>query len=204
MVRKTKEQSVQTREKIINAARNIFFQCGVSRSSLEAVAQAANMTRGAIYWHFKDKEELFLAVQINSLISVIENMEAAHSLMCDVDPLERIEVLLCQFFQIVNDDLDVRMVIETIVLRCEQSFGPVNNRTAIHKEVARCLAKLEIAYNEAAGLGILRPNLKPQLVTLDTWAFAYGLLYGQLSRINRFASHYRDLISSHIALRRCS
>lgn len=202
MARKTKEQALQTREKIINAARGVFFQNGVSRSSLNAVARAASMTRGAIYWHFKDKEELFLAVQMNSLNSVVEDMKSAYRLKRYADPLERIEALLCRFFEIVNEDLDVRMVIETIVLRHEESSGPIDTPLTSHEEVERCLAKLESTYNEAASLGMLLPELEPKLITLDTWAFAYGLLYGQLSRINWFTSRYRDLISSHIALRR--
>ena len=57
MVRKTKEEAEQTRKDILNAARIVFHECGVSRSSLEKIAKAAGVTRGAIYWHFKDTEK---------------------------------------------------------------------------------------------------------------------------------------------------
>ena len=55
MVRKTKEEAEQTRKELIQAARRVFHQCGVSRSTLEKIAKAAGVTRGAVYWHFKDK-----------------------------------------------------------------------------------------------------------------------------------------------------
>lgn len=59
-MRKTKEQAEQTRQKILNAARKMFFQNGVAKTSLEHIAKEAGVTRGAIYWHFKDKTALFL------------------------------------------------------------------------------------------------------------------------------------------------
>jgi TetR/AcrR family acrAB operon transcriptional repressor len=40
-------------------AMRLFSQQGVSSTSLAQIAQAAGVTRGAIYWHFKDKSDLF-------------------------------------------------------------------------------------------------------------------------------------------------
>ena len=40
----------------------MFRERGVTRTSLAEVATAAGMTRGAVYWHFKDKADLFRAM----------------------------------------------------------------------------------------------------------------------------------------------
>jgi TetR/AcrR family acrAB operon transcriptional repressor len=58
-VRRTKKESEQTRRQIIAAARRVFARQGVRRTTLEEVARAAGVTRGAIYWHFAGKTELF-------------------------------------------------------------------------------------------------------------------------------------------------
>ena len=58
MVRRTKEEAQETRNSILDAAERVFFEKGVSRTSLADIAQAAGVTRGAIYWHFAHKSDL--------------------------------------------------------------------------------------------------------------------------------------------------
>lgn len=62
MVRKTKEDAEATRCSILDAAEQLFYGQGVSRTSLQDIAAAAGVTRGAIYWHFKDKSDVFIAM----------------------------------------------------------------------------------------------------------------------------------------------
>lgn len=61
-MRKTKKDMQITREKIIQAGFDCFFENGYEATSLTAIAQAAGVTRGAIYWHFEDKKDLYRAV----------------------------------------------------------------------------------------------------------------------------------------------
>lgn len=50
------------RERLLDAAVEELFEYGYSGTSLQAIAKRAGLTRGAIYWNFKDKQELFLAL----------------------------------------------------------------------------------------------------------------------------------------------
>ncbi len=52
----------ETRERILQSAAAVFARKGFERSTLDAVAADAGMTKGAIYWHFKSKNELFFAL----------------------------------------------------------------------------------------------------------------------------------------------
>jgi AcrR family transcriptional regulator len=47
---------------LINAAMDLFASYGYRGTSLSRIARAAGVTKGALYWHFTDKEEFFLAV----------------------------------------------------------------------------------------------------------------------------------------------
>jgi len=58
MVRKTWAEAQITRQRILDAAREIFLAQGFAGSSLQQVADAAGLTRGAIYWHFNNKKQL--------------------------------------------------------------------------------------------------------------------------------------------------
>lgn len=62
MARCTKEKALETRERILDAAEDVFDARGVSKTSLADVAAAAGLTRGAIYWHFTNKADLFEAM----------------------------------------------------------------------------------------------------------------------------------------------
>lgn len=61
-MRKTKAEAQHTREALLQAALEIFYQRGVAQASLQEIAATAGVTRGALYWHFKNKEDLFDAL----------------------------------------------------------------------------------------------------------------------------------------------
>lgn len=61
-MRKTKTEALKTKEHLMLAALETFHQKGIARTSLNEIAQAAGVTRGALYWHFKNKEDLFDAL----------------------------------------------------------------------------------------------------------------------------------------------
>ena len=58
-MRKTKAEAQKTREQLLQSALDTFFLHGVAKTPLQAIARNAGVTRGALYWHFKNKEELF-------------------------------------------------------------------------------------------------------------------------------------------------
>ncbi|MET0517791.1 MAG: TetR family transcriptional regulator [Burkholderiaceae bacterium] len=74
MARKTKQEAQETRHSILDAAERLFQLHGVSSTSLQQIAQEAQVTRGAIYWHFKDKAELFDAMMQRATMPLEQGM----------------------------------------------------------------------------------------------------------------------------------
>lgn len=78
MPRRTKEDALATRNALLDAAEHVFLRQGVAGTSLNDIAEAAGTTRGAIYWHFKDKADLFnammdrVAMPLQQALSLIE------------------------------------------------------------------------------------------------------------------------------------
>lgn len=62
MARKKKEEAQQTRQQLIEAAIGQFATRGVASTTLTDIADAAKVTRGAVYWHFNSKAEIFNAI----------------------------------------------------------------------------------------------------------------------------------------------
>jgi AcrR family transcriptional regulator len=54
------ERREETREQVLAAAASMFARHGFHATSLEAIAEEAGFSRGAVYYNFADKEELFL------------------------------------------------------------------------------------------------------------------------------------------------
>jgi AcrR family transcriptional regulator len=60
MPRQTREKIQATRDKVLLGALDVFSKKGFSRSTLEDIAKHIHMTRGVVYWHFKDKQDLMI------------------------------------------------------------------------------------------------------------------------------------------------
>jgi len=86
MARVTKEEALETRNRILDAAETIFERQGVARTSLADIAAEANVTRGAVYWHFKNKADVFNAM-CERVRLPMEEMGAAGTCEGVADPL---------------------------------------------------------------------------------------------------------------------
>ncbi len=206
MVRKTKEEAEQTRKAIIDAARRVFHECGVVRSTLEKIAKAAGVTRGAVYWHFSNKAELFFAMREDVFAPMIERVDALLYSPVFTNPLDAIEASVTEFFHVLQDSAVVREVFEIMISRCEY----VDEFACIQEEVGRpalnFLEKMIKMYRLAAERGLLRPGISPEDAARDTWAFTSGLLNLMLGcrRGLGMETEVPGMIRAHMALRRVS
>ena len=86
MARSTKKEALETRSRILDAAEDVFHARGVSQTSLADIAAAADLTRGAIYWHFENKSDLFNAMCERVKLPLDEIM-SAQTEQRETDPL---------------------------------------------------------------------------------------------------------------------
>ncbi len=73
MARRTKAEAARTRQRIITAALALFYEKGYFRTTFADIARRIRLTKGAVYWHFRGKPELLLA-----LIAHMEETRVAH------------------------------------------------------------------------------------------------------------------------------
>lgn len=111
MVRRSKEDALATRNALLDAAERVFLAQGVAGTSLHDIAVAAGTTRGAIYWHFKDKADLFNAMMDRvtlPLEGAMRELESAHG----TDPLPALRQSLRQALHQTVADPQTRRVFE--------------------------------------------------------------------------------------------
>jgi AcrR family transcriptional regulator len=59
---KNELRTIQTRGRLVAAARTLFARNGYAMTSTDAIIDEAGVTRGALYHHYRDKADLFEAV----------------------------------------------------------------------------------------------------------------------------------------------
>ncbi|PIT42345.1 TetR family transcriptional regulator [Snodgrassella alvi] len=119
-MRKTKEEALQTRDDLMAAALDIFYRRGVSRASLQEIASAAGVTRGALYWHFKNKEDLFDALFQQVFSKLSEQLR--HDIdTSSPDALHNLMRALNQMFQRMASDERYRKFCYILHLNCEHT-----------------------------------------------------------------------------------
>ena len=206
MVRKTKEDAELTRLRILDAARSVFLKRGVSKSTLEHIASEANVTRGAVYWHFENKTEIFHAIREQVFLPLIDRIDDTLSPAVKniENPLTQIEASLCNTINQLNDNQQMREIYEIMMIKCEyvDEFA-----TVLHQMMNNCaciVEKLEAAYTRAKEQNLLATPLSPQTLALDTHLFFGGLLHMWVKDADgsRFRFQAQQLIKSHIDLRR--
>ena len=185
MVRRTKADAQVTRSSLLDAAEHLFQARGVSRTSLNDIALAAGTTRGAIYWHFKDKADLFNAMMDRVVLPLEEALES--KVIPDaMDPIGEIRAALLEALRKTANDEQTRRVFDVATHKVEyvdelvavqQRHLRVRNqwlartRQAMERAVALRGEKLPLAVNTAAlGLHVMVNGLI-QSWLLDQQAF---------------------------------
>lgn len=118
MARKTKQQAQETRQHILDVALRLFSQQGVSSTSLAEIAKAAGVTRGAIYWHFKNKSDLFSEIWELSESSIGE-LETEYQAKFPDDPLSVLREILVHLLESTVTEERRRLLMEIIFHKCE-------------------------------------------------------------------------------------
>lgn len=118
MARRTKEDAQATRCSLLDAAERLFHAKGVSRTSLADIAAEAGTTRGAIYWHFKDKGDLFNAM-MDRVTHPLEDACCTRADYAGIEPLACLRGRLAQVLHKIAHDERTRRVFEIAVHKIE-------------------------------------------------------------------------------------
>ncbi|WP_458131880.1 TetR family transcriptional regulator [Pseudomonas sp. R3-41] len=173
MVRRTKVEALETRNRILEAAATLFHTRGVARTTLADIAALAGVTRGAIYWHFSSKADL--------VISVLDNLNATVGELSrqredEEDPLNVMSRLLLTLFQQMVTCPRKRRVYQIAFYNCEltNEFGSYrDNRKALLLSGRICIARIFVS---AVKKGLLPADLDTDRAAIFHYAFVEGVI----------------------------
>ena len=175
MARRTKADAQATRESLLDAAEQLFQARGVSRTSLNDIAVAAGATRGAIYWHFKDKADLVNAM-MERVSLPLEQMLAHEQLVQAQDPVAELHAAMLEVLRLIATDAQTRRVLQIATHKVEyvDELGPVQSR---HLRVhAECLQRNRQTLAKAFALRAVTPPVPLDTAVLGLQVLLEGLV----------------------------
>lgn len=175
MARKTKSESEQTRSRILDAAEIEMLARGVSRASLECIAQRAQVSRGAIYWHFEDKKALLEAMVQRTAMPLRSLRENLGRELGDADPLNLLRQMLMHGVSRLANDKQHRRVCHIVLHRCEMICNDDAASALINSMFEESHEVMVSMCQEVARTHALRPPLSSNDASDMIIAFMVGL-----------------------------
>jgi TetR/AcrR family acrAB operon transcriptional repressor len=197
VVRRTRNEALETRNSILDTAERVFSERGVSHTSLADIAAAAGVTRGAIYWHFRNKADLFDAM-MNRVVLPMEEMTARAADASLEDPLAYVRACAINILERVIDDPQCKRVFEICCHKCEYVDEMLQVRDRHIEGREKCLSHIEGGLRNAAKKGLLAAGVNPRYAAVGLHALVDGLIMNWILDprylpLKREAGHVIDL-----------
>lgn len=176
MARKTKAEALATRGDILNAAIQVFVENGVAGATLEQIAEAAGVTRGAIYWHFKNRLEIFRElnseVQASFIKSILDDLDRDHPA-----PLDQLRRLCVGLLKDLDQDQRKRDILRILLLRCDYSGEMEVQLQQQSRDQSKNSRLFASYFKRAIDKGHLARSVDPDVVSLSLICYLSGIIY---------------------------
>lgn len=185
MVRRTKEEAQVTRSTIMATALDLFCQQGLATTSLTDIARAAGVTRGAIYWHFKDKEELFFSLW-DEMCAPLSHLMLACIDVDEPDPLGKFQSFLIEVLRTVAACPAHQQMFRIMfkLLASDGELGPIRDR--VRQEIEGHAQNTRSSLQNAVNHGQLPATLPIERAAVLLHCCMDGLILNWLNRHELF------------------
>jgi TetR/AcrR family acrAB operon transcriptional repressor len=185
IMRRTKEEAAVTRAAVLKAALAVFSAKGYAAAALDDVAKAAKVTRGAVYWHFKGKADLY-----NTLIEEVSARGAAAVQGAVAQGGTLLEILRRVFVSqctLIEEDKDARAVMELALFKTGLDPELQAGRKKQIESGNALIAGIADAMRMGVAQGVLRDDMDPTDMARAFLAFENGAIQQWLASPKAFS-----------------
>lgn len=175
MARKTKEEAERTYYQLLDAAIEEFIERGVAQTTLLQIATRAGLTRGAIYWHFKNKDELIMALWE---YVAGEDMREFCQQMKAIKPehgAQQFKQLLVMMVQNLSEDERMQQILHIITSVMDYSSNESNIAQYMAARSADLYDALVVALTMLKANNLIKAPQPPELIASAIIAYFMGL-----------------------------
>jgi TetR/AcrR family mexXY operon transcriptional repressor len=182
MARKTKEDAQKTRDQILDAAESVFYSKGFTLTTISDIAEAATLSRGAVYGHYKSKLELATAMAER----VIEKVAPFHG-DATLGPLLNLKQYCLQEIRSYIEPSSIQKVLFFLYVGIDDSPELLQLRYAWEK---KRIAQIDALLRQAITSGELKPDVDFELISLYCQSMIEGVFsivhFGNLPETQRW------------------
>lgn len=179
-MRKTKEEAEVTRQAILQSAMDTFYEKGYSKTTFDEIAKRINLTKGAVYWHFRNKPDLIAAIINDYFEKQREYIEERQPLIQSFDDI--ISYFLHHVHFMLNNDNNYKI---GFFLICQMEWSEAI-MTKIRPQVAKnkeyCFRKLYEALSLLQDKGEIDKNVDTNLLSHIIASSWNGIMDSVLSK----------------------
>jgi AcrR family transcriptional regulator len=170
-----REEKEQRREQIVDAAEIVFADGGFARATLADVAKQARLSRGLIYFYFADKDDLYAAVTLRAMDSLVECFQRA--IVGRATGIDRVEAIGRAYLRFSETDPEAFQALrfnEAHEATLDHAQRP--NRAACLEQGCRGQEFVASIVRGGVADGSIRSDIgDPRAVALALSAFVHGL-----------------------------
>ena len=174
-MRKTKEDAEQTRREILDAAARAFSNKGFAKSSLEEIAREAKVTRGAIYWHFKNKAEIFDALHEQLYLPLAERVQLDLK-NNNAEPLDQLRDFCINMMLSLQDDKREKQILMLFLMKQNYDGELAEYKDIHYQRKIETLKLFERYFEKARDRGKLQGNGDVELLAKSVNYFIRGIV----------------------------
>lgn len=181
MARKTRAEADQTRRLLLDSALELFRRQGVVNTTLNQIAGNAGMTRGAVYWHFPNKEAIILALWALHLFPLSRHYRASLRALDPERPAGHFRAILATAFSEILGRRDVGLTVRILLRSVEFSERQTELQRVSREERQSLYGALVEALEHLRGRGYVRTGLPVEILAGGVMSYLHGLLDLNLS-----------------------
>ncbi|GAA5116956.1 TetR family transcriptional regulator [Luteolibacter yonseiensis] len=172
MARKTKEDTLKTVVKILDAAEVVLVDKGVANTTISLIAEKAGVSKGAVYGHYKDKVDICVAVCMRGL----ETTREITSISPGETYLETLYRWGMNYLRTVGESASVKNVLEILYMKCEKSSEYQSIQDVRILWERRAFRSTQQLIRKAASAGEIPANTEVDLCNIYLHSLIEGIM----------------------------
>jgi TetR/AcrR family acrAB operon transcriptional repressor len=172
-MRRTKEDAEKTRQTVLEASLKLFSRDGYSLTTLSRIAKEAGCSRGPIYWHFENKDDLYEAVLAYSQ-EPLEALVAECGAMRET-PIEAMDHFIERWLGLLANNRQYRQSFEILLNKTELTDAmsrTLKRERALTKSIIGLFRDLA---GQAADQGLITTREDPKDLGLLSYTYLMGI-----------------------------
>lgn len=177
MARKTKEEAERTYHALLDAATQLFIHQGIAKTTLNDIASAANMTRGAVYWHFNNKDAVIQALWQRNASTLSTTFSSELKQLDPKDPGGHFRNILKKTLHSIVEQPELGQAMRIVMHCVEFTDEQTDLQRFLKRQRDEFFSSMEQAFTSLRRHKALASALPAELLTHSMMGYLHGLVH---------------------------